>query len=78
MSRVVGTETCICGVEFQVMSHMIDLETKLCEPCFMREAKIILMIAQVKKLKHERPYPLKLLLPHAHKEYDATKKRLLS
>jgi len=76
--RIVGTQTCICGTVYNVMSHMIELETKLCDECFKREAKIILMKQALKRLKHERPYPLKMLLPHAHKEYDATKKRLLS
>lgn len=73
-----NVSVCPCGVEFVVLSHYIELETKLCDDCVKREVKIMLMQRELKRLKHERPYPLKALMPYAHKEYEATKKRVLS
>lgn len=47
------TETCLCGETFVVEPHMIDLERKLCEDCFHREAYIVLLQRRFKELKHE-------------------------
>ena len=69
---------CPCGVEFVVLPHYIELETKLCDDCVKREVKIMLFQRELKRMKHERPYSFKSLMPYAHKEYDATKKRVLS
>lgn len=49
-------ETCLCGTKFTVLTHMIDLERKLCEDCYHREAYIVLLQSKMKMLKHERPY----------------------
>lgn len=69
---------CPCGVRFMILPHYIELETKLCDDCVKREVKIMLMKRELSRLKHERPYPFKNLMPYAHKEYEATKKRVLS
>lgn len=53
---------------------MIDLERKLCETCFNREAYIILLQQRVHALKRERPYSVRPLVQL--KEYHATKTQL--
>ncbi len=69
-------ETCICGDEFEIKPGMILLELKLCQPCFKREAYIILLIHRTKELKRERPYPVRPLIQM--KEYHAIKTQLIN
>lgn len=67
-------ETCICGDKFEIKPGMILLELKLCQPCFKREAYIILLKHRAKELVRQRPYPVRPLIQM--EEYHAIKTQL--